>query len=110
LGWFGLAQTRKRAALNIFRNKNAPAEFACVKTERKEFGRTEDWAINSVESLIWFRSKIIFYAWFKVKLPWDLIGFGFLVGEGESRYFKIIAEVDFFFKIGIEHRGMSRVG
>jgi hypothetical protein len=31
MGWVGLAQTRKRAALNYFRNKNASAESVSTK-------------------------------------------------------------------------------
>jgi hypothetical protein len=31
MGWVGLAQTRKRAELNYFRNKNASAESVSTK-------------------------------------------------------------------------------
>jgi hypothetical protein len=63
------------------------------------FGRSGD---NSTECLIWFRSKIITYAWFENKSSWDLIGFGFLVGEGELWYFKIAVDAGFEFDLDLE--------
>jgi hypothetical protein len=68
----------------------------------------DDRAINSAESLIWFGSKIITYAWFENKSSWDLIGFGFLVGEGESWHFKIAVNADF--DIGLDTEILSRIG
>jgi hypothetical protein len=42
VGWVGLAQTRYRAALNIFRNKMFPRNLSVHRTERDRFRRTDD--------------------------------------------------------------------
>jgi hypothetical protein len=42
MGWVGLAQTRYRAALNIFWNKMFPRNLSVHRTERNRFRRTND--------------------------------------------------------------------
>jgi hypothetical protein len=42
MGWVGLAQNAKWAALNIFRNKMFPRNLSVHRTERKRFRRTDD--------------------------------------------------------------------
>jgi hypothetical protein len=109
MGWVGLAQTRYRAALNIFRNKMFPRNLSVHRTKRNRFRRTDDWAINSAESLIRFHSKIIPYAWFENKPSWDLIDFGFLVGESELWYLKNRCRCWFWNRIGYRDAKLSRV-
>ena len=109
LGWVGLAQRRYRAALNIFRNKMFPRNLSVHRTKRNRFRRTDDWAINSAESLIRFHSKIIPYAWFENKPSWDLIDFGFLVGESELWYLKNRCRCWFWNRIGYRDAKLSRV-
>ena len=67
----------------------------------------DDCAINSVESLIWFGSKINTYVWFENKPSWDLIGFGFLVGEGEPWYFKIAVDTGFWIRLNMRYLAES---
>jgi hypothetical protein len=92
LGWAGPNSKPARANLFLFyfmafglntdyRNTNYFAKYKCsygfrlyAKQSEREFGRTDDWAINSAESLIWLCSAIIPYAWFKNKLSRDTTG------------------------------------
>jgi hypothetical protein len=126
MGQMGLAQNAKPGRANLFpfyfmvfwlntdyRIANYFPEYKCsceirLYGEQSEidFGRSGE--KNSVESLIWICSEIIPYAWFENKSSWDLIGFGFLVGEGESWYFKIIVDMGFWVRFGHEIFGWVR--